>query len=73
MAGDPRFTRLLLGLGLRTFSMNIANLLAIKDVVLRSHSEQLESDILRLMRNEDPDKSDVLLKKLNSIEYGEQH
>ena len=70
MAGDPRFTRLLLGLGLRTFSMNTVNLLAIKDIILRSHSEQLENDISRLMRNEDPDKSDDLLKKLNAIEYG---
>ena len=60
-----------LGLGLRTFSMNTVNLLAIKDVVLRSHSEQLESDILRLMRNEDPDKSEALLKKLNAIAYSE--
>ena len=70
MAGDPRFTRLLLGLGLRTFSMNTVNLLAIKDIILRSHRERLENDISRLMRNEDPDKSDGLLKKLNAIEYG---
>lgn len=42
MAGDTRFTRLLLGLGLRSFSMNTANLLAIKDVVLRSHAERLK-------------------------------
>ena len=70
MAGDPRFTRLLLGLGLRTFSMNTVNLLAIKDIILRSHREQLENDISRLMRNEDPDKSDDLLKKLNAIDYG---
>ena len=71
MAGDPHFTRLLLGLGLRTFSMNTVNLLAIKDIILRSHSEQLENDIQRLMRNEDPDKSEALLKKLNAIAYSE--
>ncbi|MDK4706674.1 phosphoenolpyruvate--protein phosphotransferase [Kingella negevensis] len=68
MAGDTRFTRLLLGLGLRSFSMNTANLLAIKDVVLRSHAERLESDMGKILRNEDPDKSDVLLKKLNEME-----
>ena len=65
MAGDPRYTRLLLGLGLRRFSMNSSNLLAGKDVVLHSRIADLEHDILRLTRNEDPDKTDALLKKLN--------
>ena len=65
MAGDPRYTRLLLGLGLRRFSMNSGNLLAVKDVVLHSRIADLEHDILRLTRNEDPDKTDALLKKLN--------
>ena len=65
MAGDPRYTRLLLGLGLRRFSMNSSNLLAVKDVVLHSRIADLEHDILRLTRNEDPDKTDALLKKLN--------
>ena len=68
MAGDTRFTRLLLGMGLRTFSMNTANLLAVKDIVLRSNTEKLESSIARILRNEDPDKSDSLLKKLNDTE-----
>ena len=68
MAGDTRFTRLLLGMGLRTFSMNTANLLAVKDIVLRSNTEKLETSIARILRNEDPDKSDALLKKLNDTE-----
>ena len=33
MAGDPRFTRLLLGLGLREFSMQSVNLLEVKQIV----------------------------------------
>ncbi|RRD89604.1 phosphoenolpyruvate--protein phosphotransferase [Conchiformibius steedae] len=65
MAGDPAYTRLLLGLGLRRFSMNTANLLAVKEIVLGSDIEKLENDISRLTRNEDPDKADALLKKLN--------
>ena len=68
MAGDVRYTRLLLGLGLRCFSMNTAHLLDVKDVVLRSHAEHLENDIGKIMRNEDPDKTDALLKKLNEID-----
>jgi len=68
MAGDVRYTRLLLGLGLRCFSMNTAHLLDVKNVVLRSHAEHLENDIGKIMRNEDPDKTDLLLKKLNEID-----
>ena len=68
MAGDVRYTRLLLGLGLRCFSMNTAHLLDVKDVVLRSHAEHLENDIGKIMRNEDPDKTDALLKKINEQE-----
>ncbi|MGA8259791.1 MAG: phosphoenolpyruvate--protein phosphotransferase [Arenicellales bacterium] len=36
MAGDPRFTRLLLGLGLRIFSMDPASLLEVKKKVISS-------------------------------------
>ena len=68
MAGDVRYTRLLLGLGLRCFSMNTAHLLDVQDVVLRSHAEHLENDIGKIMRNEDPDKTDALLKKINEID-----
>lgn len=65
MAGDTKYTRMLLGLGLRKFSMNINNLLDVKDVVLHSRTERLENEMAKLLRNEDPDKMDALLKKLN--------
>ncbi|WP_107688263.1 phosphoenolpyruvate--protein phosphotransferase [Neisseria wadsworthii] len=68
MAGDTDFTRLLLGLGLRRFSMNTTNLLAVKDVVLHSNIDELETEIGKVMRNDDPDKSEKLLKKLNETE-----
>ena len=68
MAGDTTFTRLLLGMGLRSFSMNTNNLLAVKDIVLHSHIDRLEQEILRIQRNEDPDKADKLLKQLNQAE-----
>ncbi len=67
MAGDTDYTRLLLGLGLRTFSMNTANLLAVKDVVIHSNTEELESEMAKITRNEDPDKAEGLLKKLNAV------
>ena len=68
MAGDSTYTRLLLGMGLRRFSMNPSNLLTIKDIVLRSHTGRLEEESAKLMRNEDPEKTDKLLKDLNKMD-----
>ena len=65
MSGDTRYTRLLLGLGLRVFSMNTANLLAVKDVLLKSDVSRLEERVSKMMRNEDPDKVDGMLERLN--------
>ncbi|MBI1195200.1 MAG: phosphoenolpyruvate--protein phosphotransferase [Gammaproteobacteria bacterium] len=42
IAGDTRFTRLLLGLGLREFSMYPATLLEVKDVIAHSDIAHLE-------------------------------
>ena len=68
MAGDTTYTRLLLGMGLRRFSMNPNNLLSVKDMVLRSSIETLEGEVAKLIRNEDPEKTDKLLKTLNKID-----
>lgn len=68
MAGDTDFTRLLLGMGLRRFSMNPNNLLAVKDIVLHSNTLELENETARLLRNEDPEKTEKLLKALNAQE-----
>ena len=67
MAGDAVYTRLLLGLGSRKFSMTSNNLLAIKDIIVRSNTVNLVNDVAKIIRNEDPDKVDDLLKKLNQI------
>jgi phosphotransferase system enzyme I (PtsI) len=42
MAGDKRYTRLLLGLGLREFSVHPANLLEVKETVTTSHIDHLQ-------------------------------
>ena len=68
MAGDSTYPRLLLGMGLRRFSMNPSNLLTIKDIVLRSHTGRLEEESAKLMRNEDPEKTDKLIKELNKMD-----
>ena len=66
MAGDPSLTRLLLALGLRSFSMQPASLLQVKQQILKSHLEELAPTVLRLLKNTDPDKTAGLLTRLNS-------
>jgi phosphotransferase system enzyme I (PtsI) len=66
MAGDSLMTRLLLGFGLREFSMHPAQLLAIKNEVLRTHIKEVERPAARVMREHDPAKARALLAKLNA-------
>jgi phosphotransferase system enzyme I (PtsI) len=66
MAGDVTLTRLLLGFGLRQFSMHPANLLAIKQQVLKSDLSNLAQLANRILRVEDTDKALQLLEKLNA-------
>ncbi len=66
MAGDPLLTRLLLGMGLRSFSVQPASMLQVKQQVLRSNLEELASITQRLLKNTDPDKIPMLLDRLNS-------
>jgi phosphoenolpyruvate-protein phosphotransferase (PTS system enzyme I) len=54
MAGDVQFTRLLLGLGLRSFSMHPAQILAVKQEVLRADTSRLESWARQVIESEDP-------------------
>jgi len=66
MAGDVTLTRLLLGFGLRQFSMHPANLLAIKQQVLKSDLADLAQLANRMLRAVDPDRARQLLEKLNA-------
>jgi phosphotransferase system enzyme I (PtsI) len=54
MAGDVTLTRLLLGLGLRSFSMHPAQILAVKQEILRSDVSRLESWAQKVLESEDP-------------------
>ncbi len=53
MAGDARYTRLLLGLGLREFSMHPATLLMVKRNVRMSHVGKLTQLARRALRSRD--------------------
>ena len=66
MAGDAEMTRLLLGFGLREFSMHPAQLLAIKHEVLRTRIKDAERGAARITREHDPVKARALLAKLNA-------
>lgn len=65
MAGDTTLTRLLLGFGLRQFSMHPANLLPVKQVVLKSDLVEVSNLARRMLRAEEPEKLYALLDKLN--------
>ena len=54
MAGDVSLTRLLLGLGLRSFSMHPAQILAVKQEVLRADTRRLRSWADQVLADEDP-------------------
>ncbi|MES2977585.1 MAG: phosphoenolpyruvate--protein phosphotransferase [Pseudomonadota bacterium] len=54
MAGDPAMTRLLLGLGLRSFSMHPSQILTIKQQVLRADAGKLKAWAQRVLASEDP-------------------
>jgi phosphotransferase system enzyme I (PtsI) len=54
MAGDVTFTRLLLGLGLRSFSMHPSQILAVKQEVLRADTGKLASWAQSVIEADDP-------------------
>ena len=54
MAGDVQFTRLLLGLGLRSFSMHPAQILAVKQEVLRADAGRLVPWAQAVLQADDP-------------------
>ena len=66
MAGEHAMTRLLLGLGLRDFSMHPAHLLNIKQRVLQTDVAQIAPLVERIKRTDDPARLSALLDRLNA-------
>jgi phosphotransferase system enzyme I (PtsI) len=54
MAGDITLTRLLLGMGLRSFSMHPAQILAVKQEVLRADANRLAPWAQQVLESDDP-------------------
>jgi phosphotransferase system enzyme I (PtsI) len=65
MAGDPRYTRLLLGMGLREFSMHHTALQEVKNVINRSTIGTLEPLVSELLDNTEPGRIPGRVDSLN--------
>src|SRR5207237_10880194 len=66
MAGDLQLTRLLLGLGLRNFSMHPSQLLPIKERILRTNLAEVQTLAQRVLRASDPVEPKELRARLNA-------
>jgi phosphotransferase system enzyme I (PtsI) len=64
MAGDPKLTKLLLGMGLRQFSMHPTQLLEVKQQVMMSDATQLAVRVARLLKLDEPEKISEQLERL---------
>lgn len=65
MAGDPRYTRLLLALGLRDFSMHPASLLEVKRVITESNQQKLTEVSQQFLECYDLSEMQALLDQIN--------
>ena len=66
MAGDARYTRLLLGMGLKQFSMHPAMLLEIKSIVRASNLADLTRMARKILKCSDSDEINALVDKMNA-------
>jgi phosphotransferase system enzyme I (PtsI) len=67
MAGDIKMTRLLLGMGLREFSMHPAQLLAVKQEILSSELASLTSRTRRILRTMEPGAIALAVEQLQTL------
>ena len=68
MAGDPRFTALLLGLGLRDLSMAAPNLPRVKQRILGLDMTDAEKRTEQIMEQSDSGVIATLLDDFNALE-----
>lgn len=68
MAGDARFTKLLLGMGLQQFSMHPSHILSVKQQVLHSQLGELKVQARKILNLSDIEKIELNLAKFNQIQ-----
>ncbi|AWI76871.1 phosphoenolpyruvate--protein phosphotransferase [Parazoarcus communis] len=66
MAGDPAYTELLLGMGLRNFSMHPAHILGVKQQVLRADVGELAPRVQRILKMDEPARVREAVERLGS-------
>lgn len=66
MAGLPRYTRLLLALGLENFSMHPNALLEVKQVINETDLTLLPDNTLQILNMPTPFEADILLEQINA-------
>ncbi|MEM7359734.1 MAG: phosphoenolpyruvate--protein phosphotransferase [Pseudomonadota bacterium] len=67
MAGNVQYTRLLLGLGLKNFSMDSTYLLDVKEQVLKSDISKMRRQVKRILAADSPSQARDRLSVLNKI------
>lgn len=72
MAGDPRYTRLLLALGLREFSMHPGNVLEVKQSIRDTDIGRARATLTRLLAREQHLPPQTLLQQLDASQIGQR-
>ena len=70
MAGDPAFTELLLGMGLRSFSMHPAQIASIKQRVLRTDARRWAACIGDVLASDEPERQCAITAEALSLAQG---
>jgi len=65
LAGDVRLTRLLLGMGLRKFSMYSSSILKVKQVVLNTNINEITALVAKILKTENLERIEELVDVLN--------
>ena len=65
MAGDPKLTKLFIGMGLTNFSMHPSSILTVKKQILESNATKLRSMSNKVLKQNDSEKIETLLNKIN--------
>ena len=67
MAGEPKLTKLLIGMGIEQLSMHPSHILRVKQQVLSSSIKNMRASVQKLLNLNEVDKIETLLKRINQL------
>ena len=73
MAGDPKLTRLLLGMGVENFSMHPASILHVKKQILSTNIQKLKNITNKILRTNEPEVIETLILKINQSRHEQNY